>query len=354
LGGVGGSAAGAGGAIAQAGVGGSVAPTAGTDGGAAGATETCDKDLTPMAGQDECSAPLKPSDDRLCNRMIDGQMRTFYVYASPAFNPCKPATLIMDCHGLSESIEVHTGKEGFNLSGQQYPKGYGSGWRMAVQKDNAIIVTPAGIGDSWTVASDVPFVNQVADFVQTTADVDPEHVYVTGISMGGMMTVATGCDDAARWRGMSPVAMLGQSCSGLARPTPVISFHAMGDQLTNYGADQTLMGQIAGFNHCMTGPTPSAKYGGASSSPDPVCYVMPNGVGDADAPDPYAIPLQACPASAPETSCVTWSQCDEGVEVTFCTVAAGTQPLGGHILYNNDTQLNLAEVAWPFFKKFWK
>lgn len=38
----------------------------------------------------------------------------------------------------------------------------------------------------------------------------------------------------------------------------------------------------------------------------------------------------------------------------FCTVAAGTQPLGGHILYNNDTQLNLAEVAWPFFKKFWK
>jgi poly(3-hydroxybutyrate) depolymerase len=315
---------------------------------------TCDKDLMPMAGQDECSAPLKPNDDRLCMRMIGGQTREFYVYASPAFNPCEPATLIMDCHGLSESIQVHSGKEGFNLSGQMYPSGYGSGWRMAVQRDNAIVVTPAGIGQSWTVSSDVPFLNEVADFVGTTADINPDHVYVTGISMGGMMTVATGCDDAARWRGMAPVAMLQQSCAQLARPTPVISFHATGDALTSYSADRTLMQRIAEFNNCTMGPTASVSYGGASSSPDAVCYVAPNGVGDPDAPDPYAIPLQACPSSAPATQCETWSQCDEGVEVTFCTVAASTQPLGGHILYNNDTQLAIAEVAWPFFKKFWQ
>jgi len=71
-------------------------------------------------------------------------------------------------------------------------------------------------------------------------------------------------------------------------------------------------------------------------------------------PNPYAVPLHPCPCSAPATSCVTWSQCDDGAEVTSCTVAAGTQPLGGHILYNNDTQLDPAEVAWPFFKRFWK
>jgi poly(3-hydroxybutyrate) depolymerase len=287
-------------------------------------------------------------------RMIGGQMRRFYVYASPAFNPCEPATLIMDFHGLSETIEVHTGKEGFNLTGQQYPAGYGSGFRMAVQRDNAIVVTPAGIGESWTTSSDVPFANEVADFVATTADIDPDHQYVTGISMGGMMTVATGCDDALRWRGMAPVAMLQQGCSSLARPTPVISFHATGDALTSYAADRSLMQSIASLNHCAMGPTPGARYGGASSSPDAVCYVTPNGVGDPDAPDPYAVPLQPCPTSAPETTCETWTQCDEGVEVIFCTVAGAMQPLGGHILYNNDTQLNLAEVAWPFFKKFWQ
>src|SRR5262249_50835431 len=125
-------------------------------------------------------------------------------------DPCQPASLIMDCHGLSESAEVHTGKVGFNLSGQQFPKGYGSGWRMAIQKDNAIVVTPQGLNNSWSPATDVPFLNKAADAVEAIASVNKDHVYVTGISMGGQMTVATGCADASRWRGMSPVAMLQQ------------------------------------------------------------------------------------------------------------------------------------------------
>jgi hypothetical protein len=148
--------------------------------------------------------------------------------------------------------------------------------------------------------------------------------------------------------------MLSQSCDKLAKPTPVISFHSMTDMLTNYSDDQTLQGTIAGYNNCKTGPMPFVSYGGANSSPDPVGSGMPNGVGDPDAPDPYHVPLQPCPTSAPESTCVKYSDCDEGVEVVFCTVSASSQPLGGHILYNNDTQLNLAEVAWPFFKKFWK
>jgi poly(3-hydroxybutyrate) depolymerase len=286
--------------------------------------------------------------------MIDGQQRQFYIYASPAFDPCKPASLIMDCHGLSESAEVHTGKQGFNLSGQMFPKGYGSGWRMAIQKDNAIVVTPQGLNNSWTTATDVPFVNKAADAVEAIASVDKAREYVTGISMGGMMTVATGCDNANRWRGMAPVSMLQQSCAKLDKPTPVISFHAQTDMLTSYSADQTLQGNIAMMNHCKMGPTPAMVYGGANTVPDPVCYTMPNGVGAPDAPDPFHIPLEACKSSSPASTCVQWSQCDDGVEVIFCTVAASSQPLGGHILYNNDTMLDLAEVAWPFFKKFWK
>lgn len=57
--------------------------------------------------------------------------------------------------------------------------------------------------------------------------------------------------------------------------------------------------------------------------------------------------------SRPQTTCVGWDQCDEGVEVMFCTVDAGTQNLGGHILYTNDTGLSLGAVTWQFFKKLW-
>jgi hypothetical protein len=307
-----------------------------------------------MMSSDPCTAPLMPNDDRLCKMMIGGQMREFYIYAPPAYDPCTPATLIMDCHGLSESIDVHTGKEGFNLSGQMFPKGYGSGWRMTVQNDNAIVVTPAGLNMSWTVSSDVPFVNKVADQVEMIAKVDPERVYVTGISMGGMMTVAVGCDNAKRWRGMVPVAMLSQTCSKLDRPTPLMSFHSMTDMLTNYNDDLTNTKNVAMFNHCKTGPTETLHFGGPMTSTDPVCYTMPNGVGAPDQPDPYHIPLGPCMQSLPETKCQSWTDCDDGVEVVFCTVPASMQPLGGHILYNNDGLLDLSEVAWPFLKKFWK
>jgi poly(3-hydroxybutyrate) depolymerase len=281
-------------------------------------------------------------------------MRQFYIYAPPGYDPCKPASMIMDCHGLSETAEVHIGKEGFNLSGQQYPKGYGSSWRLVVQHDNAIVVTPQGVGNSWSTSTDVPFLNAIGDMVEKIADVDPEKEYVTGISMGGMMTVATGCGDAMRWRGMAPVAMLSQSCRSISRPIPMISFHAMTDQLTNYMDDRNNAQAVATLNHCKNGPMPWMTFGGANTSTDPVCFDMPNGVGDPDAPDPNAIPLVPCKASLPESSCVRWDQCDDGVEVIFCTVAAGSQPIGGHILYNNDTQLAPAAVAWPFFKKFWK
>jgi poly(3-hydroxybutyrate) depolymerase len=345
-----GSAAGSSGALG--GGAGTVAGSTAQAGSGGGTTEAC----TPPASTDTdpCTAPLKPNDDRLCKTMIDGQMREYYIYASPKYDPCTPASLIMDCHGLSESIEVHTGKQGFNLNGQMFPSGYGSGWRMAIQRDNAIVVTPAGINQSWTTSTDVPFVDKVADQVEMIAKVDPERVYVTGISMGGMMTVAVGCDNAKRWRGMAPVAMLSQTCSKLDRATPTISFHSMTDQLTSYADDRSNTERIAGFNHCKMGPTESRHYGGSMSLPDAVCYAMSNGIGDPDAKDPYNIPLVPCASSLPETTCVTWSQCDEDVEVVFCTVPASSQPIGGHILYNNDGNLDLAEVAWPFFKKFWK
>ena len=85
---------------------------------------------TPPAStsRDACNAPIRPGDDRLCTYAFGGRQREYYIYAPPSFDPCKPASLIVDAHGASESIEVHVGKEAFNAN---RPKGYGSGWRRA-------------------------------------------------------------------------------------------------------------------------------------------------------------------------------------------------------------------------------
>lgn len=170
--------------------------------------------------------------------------------------------------------------------------------------------------------------------------------------MSGMQTVATGCDNAKRWRGMAPVAMLTQSCAKHDRPTPTIPFHAMGDTLTSYADDRATMESIAKHNNCKMGPTDSVNYGGSMSATDPFCVTMSNNVGDPDAADRFTYPLMSC--AGLETKCVSWTGCDEGVEVVFCTVNAMSQPIGGHILYANDSQLALGVVGWNFFKKFWK
>lgn len=298
-----------------------------------------------------CTDQVKPGDDRKCLFDFQGQERKFYIYAPSSFNPNEPASLIVDCHGMSESAEVHIGVETFYPNS---PKGYGSSWRRAVQGDNAIVVSPEGINLLWNANPDVAFLNKVADMVEAIANVDPEKVYITGISMGGMITYETACDNTDRWRGMGPVAALtrGTMCSAIARPLPVIAFHAEGDQLTSYENDYANVEHLAELNNCRSGPVVKKRFGGRNGDSDPVCYENVLGPNVPDAANPATVPLVPCPASRPETVCVGWDQCDEGVEVMFCTVDARTQRLGGHILYTNDTGLSLGAVAWPFFKKF--
>jgi len=152
---------------------------------------------------------------------------------------------------------------------------------------------------------------------------------------------------------MVPVAMLANPCPSIKRPIPHMAFHATGDQLTSYEDDAALAENMVELNGC--DPTPkTVYYGGPNTSTEIACFKEPYGVGSPDAKDPENIPLSACPADRPVSNCKVWSGCKEGVEVQFCTVAASTQELGGHLLYRNDTSLALGPLAWSFLKKFWK
>ena len=88
----------------------------------------------------------------------------------PGDDACKPASLILDVHGATESIEVHIGREDFN---PDPPLGHSSSWRRAVQGDNAAVITLEGVGLFGNQAADAAFLNEVADRVELIADIDP-------------------------------------------------------------------------------------------------------------------------------------------------------------------------------------
>ena len=134
---------------------------------------------------------------------------------------------------------------------------FGSGLQMEIwtrfdsQADRLhwIAAYPDGVLDGWDTygdgpdwgqhpgADDVRFIAALIDRLQVTDQVDPDRVYVTGISRGGMMSYRLGCELASRIAAIAPVAgnMATQSGSARAvgcapaRPVSVLAIQGTAD-----------------------------------------------------------------------------------------------------------------------------
>jgi poly(3-hydroxybutyrate) depolymerase len=302
---------------------------------------TCTPPAAPEGGSD-CAAPLTPGTDRKCTLNVGGQARELLLYAPATFDPCKPAALVVDAHGSSETDAEQAGLQPF----MDWPSGLGSGWRLVADREGFLVAQPQGIGNQWT-QPDTDFMLQIPAVVAQAANVDPKRVFMTGISNGGELTYWTGCRDTAVFRGFAPVSGFGQEACPLTHPAPLIAFHSADDMLVPLADGQAAFQMWVASNHCKAGPVASWQFGGPSTDPREVC--LSSGAGQTP---PWK--LAACDPSAPATTCQTWSQCDGGVEASFCVVPADQQhhfaQTGGHVLYINGTNLSLAAVAWEFFK----
>jgi polyhydroxybutyrate depolymerase len=76
-----------------------------------------------------------------------------------------------------------------------------------------IVVYPEALREGWDAygccshqgASDVAFLSRVIDQLEATEHVDPNRVYISGISRGGMMAYRLGCELATRIAAIAPV-----------------------------------------------------------------------------------------------------------------------------------------------------
>lgn len=319
----------------------------GTAGAAAGSGEppadTCDKTLPSSM---DCMAMLAPGDTRTC--MLGS--RKYIVHAGKTMNLCKPVGLVIDAHGATETAEQQIGTDQFCTSGNICWKGLGSGWAAEADAPGGgfIAVFPQGNNNMWS-ASDADFMLMIVDEMKKLADIDPDKVYISGISNGGFLTFQTGCPHADIFRGMSPNTG-GTNCMSVKQPIPLISFDAMPDFA--YDGHKTANMSVVTANHCKGDAKPwvtvDKNYTEAvcrTAEQDPMAQLIPC----TDVKDPIM-----------PTECKIWDDCDPGAKVVWCEVAPSTlhgmsnAALDAHIIYENATYLNTPSLAWRFFKSFWK
>lgn len=164
-----------------------------------------------------------------------GQDRTYRIHVPPSYDPSTPHALVIAIHGGGGDIE----------SAER-----SMGWDREANQEGFLVVYPQGTGTkllgktfgTWNGGiccgdaakkniDDVGFMRAMIDAIAEEFNLDPNRVYATGISNGGMMSYRLACDLSDRIAAIGPVAGQfdgGQRCI-MKRPVPILHLHGLAD-----------------------------------------------------------------------------------------------------------------------------
>jgi len=120
------------------------------------------------------------------------------------------------------------------------------GWDSLADIHGFNVLYPDGVDRSWNAGTccgtaaqggidDVAFVDILVNATAHTGIVDPERVYVTGISNGGMMAYRLACELPGRFAAIGPVAATMTVACSDATPTSVCHVHGLRDDIVRFG-----------------------------------------------------------------------------------------------------------------------
>ncbi len=282
----------------------------------------CDMPMPPNA----CGGPLAAGTDADCRIVFDGRAREFFIHVPDSYTG-SPLPLILDLHGTGSSRE-----------GQRDL----SGWIELSEREGLIIVHPEALPGitgrtQWNAgdcceegqqADDEGFLREAVRITRAAVEVDSAQIFATGLSTGGVMSHFLGCRAADVFSAIAPISF--QLSSTLtcepARPLSMIEFHAPTDR------------QRPANGHVVTLPS-------GARTRFPSAFDSAARWGE----------INGC-AAQPRTSfasggsrCVEFPDCRRA-RVMFCAIDGAGQVLGGHVLYDNNDSLDLAEISWSFFE----
>ena len=177
--------------------------------------------------------------------------RNMLVYAPPLIEKNRP--LLLSLHGLNQDINYQRNQ---------------TQWETIAQANNFVVVYPAGINNSWDLygTSDTEFILTIINEMSKRYGIDRKRVYLSGFSMGGMMTYHAAnliADKIAAFAPVSGYLMDGPNTNS-SRPIPIIHTHGTSDPVVPYSGVKTCLDAWIARNGCpstaqVTNPYPVGK-----------------------------------------------------------------------------------------------
>jgi poly(3-hydroxybutyrate) depolymerase len=181
----------------------------------------------------------------------DNTQRSYWVEMPATYDRNKAYPVIIGLHWRDGSAADVYGWSGFfglkNLYG-----------------DNAIFIAPQGLDKGWanTGNRDIRFLRAMIGEVQQGACTDPQRVFATGFSFGGMMSNAIGCQMGDVVRAIAPMAgALWSGCASSSNKVAALFIHAKDDNVVPYTAGMEARDLFLKRNSCSAATVPLGSNG---------------------------------------------------------------------------------------------
>ena len=233
------------------------------------------------------------------NLNVNGTTRQMTVYAPKNIEQGRP--LIIQMHGMNQDAA--------------YQKNAAK-WESIADTARFVVVFPEGQNKAWDISGDkdINFLKAIINEMGNKYGIDKNRVYVSGFSMGGMMSYHAANKMGDMIAAIAPVSG-GGGVNSPKRAIPIMHTHGTTDDVVNYNSTVNTLKSWVNTQKC-------------SSSSQKI--------------KPY-------PASRPGSaaSLEIWSGCTDNVEVRLMTIDGK-----GHWYSMDEASVNTSVEIWNFVKKY--
>ena len=175
-----------------------------------------------------------------------GKQRNIIVYAPSNLPDNRP--LLISMHGANQDANYQRNQ---------------AKYEDVADTAKFVVVYPDGEGKSWDLGGtkDINFILDIIDLMATRHKIDRNRVYLSGFSMGGMMTYYAMTKIADKIAAFAPVSgyNMGGPNATSSRPIPIIHVHGTADDVCTYAPVQSHIDAWVNRNKCNTSPITIAK-----------------------------------------------------------------------------------------------